>query len=84
MELDSNLIIAVIGMILVLIAFVLDEFGNVNQNTYIYNILNIFGSGFLAYYAFALNSLPFLILNIVWMSVALYKLVKISRKKDTS
>lgn len=84
MTLDLNLVIAILGMILVLSAFVLDEFGNVNKSTTTYNIINIFGAGFLAYYAFTLSSFPFLILNVVWMLVAIYKLVNILRKMKSS
>jgi hypothetical protein len=73
-----NLIIGIFGMLLILIAFILDEFvDKFNQNTVQYNLTNILGSGLLTYYAFTLNSIPFIILNVVWFLAAGYKLFKI-------
>ena len=70
------------GMILILTAFILDEFiPSFNQNTWRYNALNILGSGLLAYYAFTIQGWPFLILNLVWLIVAVIKLVEILRGK---
>jgi hypothetical protein len=76
-----NLIIGIIGMILILMAFILDEFvDKFNQNTLQYNLTNILGSGLLTYYAYTLNSVPFIILNIAWFLAAGYKLIRIVRK----
>jgi hypothetical protein len=75
-----DLIIGIIGMTFILIAFILDEFvRKFNQNTVQYNLLNIIGAGLLTYYAFSLNSWPFLILNVVWLVVASIKLTRIIR-----
>lgn len=79
---ETNLIIGIIGMFLILIAFILDEFvKKFNQNTVQYNAVNIFGSGMLLYYAFSIVSWPFVILNLVWMVAALVKLVRIMKKQ---
>ena len=68
-------------MILILTAFILDEFVKTfNQNTVKYNLLNLFGAGLLAYYAYSLVAWPFLALNLIWLAVAGYKLVKILNK----
>ena len=65
------LIIGICGMAAILSAFVLDELGTkVNRDSKIYNTINIIGSSMLTYYAFVINSLPFLILNIVWFIFA--------------
>lgn len=72
---EISFIIGVLGMLLILLAFVFDEFvRNFNQNTAIYNVINIFGSGMLVYYAFSIHSWPFIILNAVWLIVAIIKL----------
>jgi len=74
----SFLIIGIIGMFLILLAFILDEFyKKFNQDTIFYNLINLFGSGLLTYYAFILIAWPFVILNVVWFIVAGYKLVRI-------
>jgi hypothetical protein len=77
-----NLIIGITGMFFILLGFILDEFFKKwNQDTVQYNVLNIIGSLLLIYYAYTLNSWPFLILNVVWFIVAGYKLVRILKKR---
>ena len=71
---ELSFIIGVVGMLFILLAFVLDEFiKTFNQNTLIYNSINIVGSGLLVYYAFSIHSWPFIVLNIVWLIAALVK-----------
>jgi len=75
-------IIGLFGMAFILIAFILDEFyKKFNQDTIKYNIINILGSGLLAYYSIMIAAWPFLILNAVWFIAASYKLVRILVKK---
>ncbi len=76
-----DFIIGIMGMFLILLAFVLDEFyTRFNQNTVWYNVLNIIGSGLLVYYAWTLRGWPFLVLNAVWFGAAFVKLVRIIQK----
>lgn len=80
---EISFIIGVLGMFLILLAFVLDEFvRNFNQNTAIYNLINIFGSAMLVYYAVSIHSWPFVILNAVWLFVAIIKLEGIITAKN--
>ncbi len=66
---------------MILIGFILDEFfKRFNQDTIFYNVVNILGAGFLIWYAYLLNSWPFLVLNSVWVAVAAFKLVRILSK----
>ena len=74
---DIAILIGTIGMLLILVAFVGDLFKKITEDNISYNILNIVGGLFLAYYAYTLDSLPFLILQIVWVLFALYKLITI-------
>lgn len=77
---ESNLLFGIAGMILILAAFILDEFyKRWNQNTIRYNLFNLLGSGLLLYYAVTLASWPFIILNGVWLVTATVKLIKISQ-----
>jgi len=69
------IIVGIIGMIFLLTAFALNLFKKVTQDSFIYNIFNIIGAGLLAYYAYALNSIPFLILEAIWILFAVYKLI---------
>ena len=74
-------IVGIIGMIFLLTAFALNLFKKVTQDSLTYNIFNIIGAGLLACYAYALNSVPFLILEAIWISFAVYKLI-FSNKKN--
>jgi len=75
-----SIIAGIIGVVCILVAFLLDEFyKKVNSETVPYNLLNILGSGSLMYYAYTLESWPFVALNGVWLIAAVVKLVKISR-----
>lgn len=72
-----SLVAGIIGVVCILVAFLLDEFSKVNTKTVPYNLLNIMGSGLLMYYAYALQSWPFVALNAVWLLAAVVKLKKI-------
>ena len=68
------LFIGLPGMALILIAFVLDEFHKLSIDSKSSILMNIGGSGLLTIYAYTLNSIPFIILNLVWFAFATYKL----------
>ena len=76
-----GLIVGVIGLILLLISFIFEEFTSLAPDSLVFNLLNIFGSIGLGFYAYTLGSIPFLILEVVWASVALWKLVLILEKR---
>lgn len=71
--------VGTMGMFLILAAFAGDLFKKITEDDKIYNILNIAGGLFLAYYAYTLNSLPFLILQMIWVLFATYKLITICK-----
>ncbi len=73
--------VGVVGMSLILIGFILDEFvDSLDQDTIYYNVINLCGAGCLVYYAYSIVSWPFLVLNAVWFLVAGYKLVLLVKK----
>ncbi len=78
--LTINLIVGLLGMTLILIAFLLDEFSkSIHHKSWQFNILNIFGAGLLSYYAYTLDSLPFMVLNGVWFFAAIIKISMINK-----
>ncbi len=78
----AETIIGIIGMVFILAAFILIEVsGYLTRDSKWYNIMNILGSVFLIFYAYALSSWPFLILNAVWAMTALWKLYTILIKR---
>ncbi len=74
---DFDFAIGVIGMALILSAFIGDLFKKITEDFAVYNIMNIAGALALAYYAYTLNSLPFLVLELIWAIFAGYKLLLI-------
>ena len=69
-------IISTIGVSLILLAFFLNTFKYVSDNSKLYFILNIIGGAFACYGGVLLNSLPFIILEGTWSVVALVGLIK--------
>jgi hypothetical protein len=69
-------IISTIGVSLILLAFFLNTFKYVSDNSNLYFILNIVGGAFACYGSVLLNSLPFIILEGTWSLVALIGLIK--------
>ncbi len=79
---DLGLAVGVLGLVLILSAFVLEEFHkHTRHESLAYNAINLVGAFFLAWYAWTLASWPFLILNGVWTLIAVYKLVEIATRK---
>ena len=64
-------IIGIVGSTIILITFILNEFHKLDSESIIYDFANFVGAGLLAFYAYLLSSIPFLILNLVWAGVAL-------------
>lgn len=69
-------IISTIGVSLILLAFFLNTFKYVSDDSNLYFILNIVGGAFACYGSVLLNSLPFIILEGTWSVVALIGLIK--------
>lgn len=59
-------IIGIAGSTLVLLAFLLNQLNKLKNNSFFYDFINFLGSVFLLIYAIYTNSLPFIIVNMVW------------------
>ena len=77
-------IIGTAGLVLLLSAFFFNLLGWLGTETVLYNVLNIAGSVLLTFYAVKLDSIPFLVLELTWGLLALYKLLSLLLKKDRS
>ncbi len=71
---DIILAIGLLGALMQLVAYALNQFGKISPESIPYISANAFGCIFTSYYALMTNALPFLILEIVWGSFAFYKL----------
>ena len=78
---EFTVLIGIIGLVLILLAFALNLFHKLSPKSRMYSFLNVLGAGALAYYAFYLNSIPFLLLQIVWGALSLIKLIILVIKK---
>jgi len=72
---DLTLIIGIAGMFILLIAFILNLFVKLSQDSITYGLLNTIGGLLLAFYAYTIESFPFLVLEMVWTISAFYKTV---------
>ncbi len=81
---DLNLFLGILGMALLLVAFVLNLMKIKGEGSKIYIIMNILGAGTSTYYAFTLEAVPFIILEAVWCLFAVYKLFFVIIKKADS
>jgi paired small multidrug resistance pump len=69
-------IIGFAGTILVVLAYFLNSFKKEKLNIYIYQILNLFGAIFIGINVFKQEAWPALVLQIIWVIIALYSLFK--------
>jgi hypothetical protein len=68
-----------------LVAYALNQFGKISHESVSYVSANAFGCVLTSYYAVSTQDFPFLILEIVWGSVAFCKLfAKFSKRKRGS
>ena len=67
---DTTTLIGVIGALLLLIAFIGNEFKKLSVESWTYDLLNLIGGVLLAWYALLIGSWPFLVIEAVWALVA--------------
>lgn len=69
------------GAMLVLMAFVLSSLEKLSRGSYRYMAINGIGSAMLIYYALDSNAIVFVALNVIWLSIEIYYLIKKSFRK---
>lgn len=74
--LDLYTIIGIFGMVLILAAFIMEDFGKFHRGGWEYNVCNLVGSILLIIYALYNNAIVFVILNIFWAVIAVYFLYR--------
>ena len=72
--------ISTIGVSLILVAFFLNTFKFLTDNSRIYFALNMIGGAFACYGSVLLGSLPFIILEGTWCGVALVGLIRVLKQ----
>lgn len=66
MGITTDLLIGIIGMALILLAFLLNQVNLWKNDDLLYDVTNFVGSAGLVYYAWIGNAIPFIVLNVVW------------------
>jgi len=69
------------GALIQLTAYVLNLYDRLSHESVWYSGTNAIGCVFTGYYAVVTNTIPFLLLELVWGGAALYKLTQIARVK---
>ncbi len=72
-------IIASAGVIILLIAFLLNLFNKLSAESKVYKLMNFIGAGTCCYASYMVNFYPFVVLEGVWGFVALISLLKVPR-----
>ena len=72
-------IIASIGVIILLIAFLLNLYKKLPSESKTYSLLNLIGAGICCFASWMVSFYPFVILEGVWAFVALVSLFKVPR-----
>jgi hypothetical protein len=73
---NFSTIIGSLGVTLLLIAFFLNLFKFISQESSLYILLNIIGAGLSCYASVLINYMPFVILEATWCLVAVAAFVK--------
>ena len=76
-----DMIIGTIGVAILLIGFGLNISNKLSETSKEYLIMNIVGSLMAAWYAYAGEVYPFVVLEIVWALVALVRLINVGSIK---
>ncbi len=71
-------LIAGIGVLLILLAFLLQTFRILESSSRAYLLMNLVGSGLACYGSYLINSVPFMILEGVWCFVSLIGLWRLN------
>jgi hypothetical protein len=73
---DFYFLCGLVGVILILIAFLVENIFHGPKKKFYYNLLNMFGSIMLFLYAYSTNTVIFMFLNAVWVMIAIYFMVR--------
>lgn len=77
----SAQVLGIIGVGMLLTGFGLNLVGWLSEKSPIYLLLNLVGALLAAVYAWSGGLIPFVVLELVWALVALWRLVQLSLKK---
>ncbi|MFH0714615.1 MAG: hypothetical protein V1847_02475 [Candidatus Diapherotrites archaeon] len=74
-------VLGALGLVILLLAFILNAGKHTKRNTFLFNGLNLIGSGLLAGYAFQIGAWIFVVLETIWVFFAAYFLLRLTHHK---
>lgn len=77
-------IIASVGVIILLIAFLLNLYKKLPAQSSYYKLMNFFGAGLNAYASYLVSFYPFIVLEVIWALVALLSLFNVPRETSAT
>lgn len=75
-------LISIVGMVILLFAYVMNLVGKMKQDTIIYNFLNALACAILLIYSIKMKSIAFIILQIVWGMSGLITMIRLMVKRN--
>lgn len=81
MNLETSDWIGFTGVAMLLVAFLLNLWSNLERNSFPYILLNLVGAGLACLASWMIGYMPFVILEGTWTLVSLLALVNLVRKK---
>jgi hypothetical protein len=72
-------IIASIGVIILLVAFLLNLYKKISANSIPYTFMNFLGAAICGFSSYLISFYPFVVLESIWAIFALVSLIKVSR-----
>ncbi|WP_111707439.1 CBU_0592 family membrane protein [Lutibacter citreus] len=73
-----------IGVFLILIAYILNVYNKISNNSYTFILLNLIGAGIACLASTLINYIPFILLEGIWTLISLTSLINKFRKKKVS
>jgi hypothetical protein len=77
---NTNDLIGAFGVSILLLAFFLNLFGYLKNNSAGYSLLNAIGAAIAGYASYLIHYVPFVVLEMTWMIVSVTGLIRAVRK----
>ena len=82
MQLDVNDWIGLLGVAILLFAYLLNLTYKLDQKSFAYILMNVIGAGLACLASYLINYFPFIILEGVWTLVSMFALIKYFSNKS--
>ena len=81
---NTNDLIGTLGVFILLLAFFLNLFGYLKNNSVGYSLLNVIGAAIAGFASYLIHYFPFVVLEMTWMVVSLFGLIRCLKNKPAA